>query len=229
MESIITANITEFEILLRLSCAAFLAGLIGLEREYKSQPAGLRTHILIALGSALFMIISIILPEVYQSAVSDPGRIAAQVVSGVGFLGAGAIMKIGINTTGLATAANIWATAAIGLAAGAGLYMIAVITTVFILGNLIFVEKFKSKMVNAKRFCSIQLEFDKQKLSDKDLKERLSNIPMTIVTKNLKEDSKSTDIKIISKINSTFDISEVHIALKDMKGLNKIAIGEYVK
>ncbi len=224
-----SSSLTEIDILARLWCAGFLALLIWLERELWNQPAGIRTHILIAIWSALFMIISIILPEMYHSSVSDPGRIAAQVVSWVGFLWAWAIMKIGLNTKWLTTAANIWATAAIWLAAWAGLYTIALIAAILMLVNLIFIEKLKSVHIKKKRFCSIQLEFDKMKLSNKKFEEKIVTIPMDIVTKNIKEDTKKTDIRIIAKIDNNYDISEIHQTIRELEWLSKISIWEYVK
>lgn len=109
------------DVFLRLALAAGLGGAIGLEREYRQKPAGLRTNMLIALGSALFAILSV---ELGASAGS-PDRIAAQVVSGIGFLGAGAILRSGQNVHGLTTAATIWVNAAIGMAAGLGAYSVA--------------------------------------------------------------------------------------------------------
>src|ERR1044071_7835808 len=106
------------DVFLRLALAAGLGGAIGLEREYRQKPAGLRTNMLIALGSALFSILSI---ELGASA-NSPDRIAAQVVTGIGFLGAGAILRSGENVHGLTTAATIWVNAAIGMAAGLGAY-----------------------------------------------------------------------------------------------------------
>lgn len=224
-----SSSLTELDILARLWCAGFLALLIWLEREVGNQPAGIRTHILIALGSALFMIISIILPEMYDSKVSDPGRIAAQVVSWVWFLWAWAIMKIGLNTKWLTTAANIWATAAIGLCAWAGLYTIAAIATVLMLANLVFVEKLKWNMIKKRRFCSINLEFEKSKSENKEFEEKMLTIPMKVVTKNIKEDNKKTDIKIIAKIDNNYDISEIHQTIRWLDWLSKISIWEYVK
>jgi putative Mg2+ transporter-C (MgtC) family protein len=105
----------------RLVLAAALGGVIGLEREYRHKPAGLRTNILIALGSALFTLLSL---EVGVAAGS-PDRIAAQIVTGIGFLGAGAILRSGENIHGLTTAATIWVNAAIGMAAAVGAYGVA--------------------------------------------------------------------------------------------------------
>jgi putative Mg2+ transporter-C (MgtC) family protein len=109
------------DVFLRLALAAGLGGAIGLEREYRQKPAGLRTNMLIALGSALFAILSVEL----GAGAGSPDRIAAQVVTGIGFLGAGAILRSGQNVHGLTTAATIWVNAAIGMAAGLGAYSVA--------------------------------------------------------------------------------------------------------
>src|ERR1044071_1722461 len=109
---------TVTDIFLRLALAAGLGGAIGLEREFRHKPAGLRTNMLIALGSALFSVLSV---EV-GAAAGSPDRIAAQIVTGIGFLGAGAILRSGANVQGLTTAATIWVNAAIGMAAGLGAY-----------------------------------------------------------------------------------------------------------
>jgi putative Mg2+ transporter-C (MgtC) family protein len=109
------------DVFLRLALAAGLGGAIGLEREYRHKPAGLRTNMLIALGSALFSILSVEL----GTAAGSPDRVAAQVVTGIGFLGAGAILRSGENVHGLTTAATIWVNAAIGMAAGLGAYSAA--------------------------------------------------------------------------------------------------------
>ena len=120
----------EVEIVLRLLLATLLGGLIGYQRERAAKPAGLRTHILICIGSALFTVASL---QGFGGA-ADPARIAAGIVAGIGFLGAGAILhREGGLVGGLTTAATIWVVAAIGLAAGAGLYVIAGVTTAIVL------------------------------------------------------------------------------------------------
>jgi putative Mg2+ transporter-C (MgtC) family protein len=126
------------EALLRLALAATLGGLIGVERELREREAGLRTHLLVALGSALFTIVGAYgfheFLESGQAVVrADPTRIAAQIVTGIGFLGAGAIIRQGLSVRGLTTAATLWVVAAVGLAAGAGYYSAAVITTALVL------------------------------------------------------------------------------------------------
>ena len=120
----------ELEMVLRLIMATAMGAIIGYQRERAAKPAGLRTHILISVGAALFTIASL-----YGFGIgADPARIAAGVVAGVGFLGAGAIIRRDEGlVAGLTTAATIWAVAAIGLAAGAGLYLVSAVTTVLIL------------------------------------------------------------------------------------------------
>jgi putative Mg2+ transporter-C (MgtC) family protein len=122
-------------VLLRLSLAAALGGAIGMERELRERQAGLRTHLVVCLGSALFTLVSAYgFREFLVSGGSlvrtDPTRIAAQIVSGIGFLGAGAIIRQGLSVRGLTTAATLWLVAAIGMATGAGYYSAALFTTV---------------------------------------------------------------------------------------------------
>ena len=126
------------ESLLRLSLAAVLGGLIGAERELRERKAGLRTHLLVSLGSALFTIVGAygfhaFLASGANVVRADPTRIAAQIVTGIGFLGAGAIIRHGLSVRGLTTAATLWVVAAVGMAAGAGYYSVAVITTALVL------------------------------------------------------------------------------------------------
>jgi putative Mg2+ transporter-C (MgtC) family protein len=118
--------------MLRLLLAAGLGAAIGLEREYRQKPAGLRTNILIALGSALFTMASLEL----GGAAGTPDRIAAQVVTGIGFLGGGAILRSGLEVHGMTTAATIWVNAAVGMAAGAGEYTMATVATAITLAVL---------------------------------------------------------------------------------------------
>ena len=127
------------DFILRLFVAALLGGIIGLEREYREKAAGLRTHFLVALGSALFMIVS---AYGFDGALTnsqmrlDVSRIAAQVVSGIGFIGAGTIIFQKNSVHGLTTAACVWVTAAIGLTCGAGMYLLAVSATLLVLIGL---------------------------------------------------------------------------------------------
>jgi putative Mg2+ transporter-C (MgtC) family protein len=118
---------------IRLIIAAALGALIGLEREIHDHPAGMRTHLLVSVGSAGFTVLSI---AAFPAPGADPARIAAQIVTGIGFLGAGAILKEGATIRGLTTAASLWATAAVGMAAGAGAWITAVAITIIVIVSL---------------------------------------------------------------------------------------------
>ena len=126
-----------YEFVLRLFVAAMLGGVIGLEREYRAKEAGFRTHFLVALGSGLFMILSQFgFDDVlghYEQVSLDPSRIASQVVTGIGFIGAGTIIFQKHVVRGLTTAAGLWVTSAIGMTAGAGMYVLSIATTVLVL------------------------------------------------------------------------------------------------
>ena len=143
------------EYIIRICVAALLGGIIGLDREYRAKDAGFRTHFLVALGSALFMIVSqfgfgdVVGTNGYRL---DPSRVAAQVVSGIGFIGAGTIIFQKHVLKGLTTAAGIWCTAAIGLASGSGMYIIAIVATVLALLCLeafnFFLHRFGARTVS---------------------------------------------------------------------------------
>lgn len=133
--NLINHNQTSLSFVIRIILAAILGGMIGYERQSKSKEAGMKTHILVCVGSALIMIVSQYgFYEVIGKYINvDPSRIAAQVVSGIGFLGAGVIFKESGSIKGLTTAAGIWCVGGIGLAVGSGLYFIAIVFTVFVL------------------------------------------------------------------------------------------------
>lgn len=148
----------ELVITLRLLLAALLGGLIGLERESLNKSAGLRTHILVCLGSCLIMITSIeIFETVGHGTIGDPARIAAQVVSGIGFLGAGTIMRSGFGIKGLTTAASLWLVAAIGLAVGVGSYAAAIICTTIVFVILVYMPRLEKRVKSPQRYKKIEI------------------------------------------------------------------------
>lgn len=143
--------LTTWEIIKRLVLSAVLGGLIGAEREVSNRPAGLRTHILVTLGSTLIMLIS--MDAFYYGGnvpLGDPARIAAQVVSGIGFLGAGTIMRTGNNIVGLTTAASLWVSAGIGLAIGSGYYVGAIVTSGIVLLTLMSLGVLEKRAIRKK-------------------------------------------------------------------------------
>ena len=157
------------EILARLALAAGLGGAIGIERELRDRYAGLRTHLLVSLGSALFTLVSAYAWTGFKfgSGVSyDPTRIAAQVVTGIGFLGAGAIMRQGISVHGLTTAATLWMAAAIGMTAATGYYSAAVLATVLSLVVLWPLRIFERRYIDRVRASSAHIIVDLELGSD---------------------------------------------------------------
>lgn len=136
--------VSNIEILTRLALACVLGGLIGIERERNKHPAGLRTHVLVCISATLVMLCNIYIFEKYKNFTNvDPARLGAQVISGIGFLGAGTIIKEGVSVRGLTTAASLWAVACLGIAVGLGFYAGAVLATSFILIILITFSKFE--------------------------------------------------------------------------------------
>lgn len=145
------------EILLKIFLACILGGIIGLERESVNRPAGFRTHILVSVGATIVMITNIELVYKMIGIVEiQPGRFGASVISGIGFLGAGTIIKNNNTVKGLTTAASLWATACIGLALGSGLYVIALSATFFVFLTLEFFPKLE-KLLSNRKYSKIRI------------------------------------------------------------------------
>lgn len=145
------------ELILKLLLSLALGGIVGYEREYKSRPAGLRTHILVCIGAALVQITAI---NYYRNSGlnnMDPMRLGAQVISGIGFLGAGTILKEGSSIKGLTTAASIWVVGCIGLAVGTGLYIEATAATMLIYAALKGFKRIEDNMAKSKKYISFEI------------------------------------------------------------------------
>ncbi|MFH5187373.1 MgtC/SapB family protein [Paenibacillus sp. TAB 01] len=154
-------HITDWDITLRLLLSAVLGGMIGLEREWNQHAAGFRTHILVSLGAASIMLLSIYGFEAFAQEPgvrSDPARLAAQVISGIGFLGAGAILRTGSRISGLTTAASIWVVAAIGLSVGAGFWFPALLTTALVFISLFALNKWEKAFIRKSRSCGLLIK-----------------------------------------------------------------------
>lgn len=149
------------QLTLRILMAAFLGGLIGLERSSGDRPAGLRTHVLVATGSALLMVVSIYGIDGHPQA-RDPSRIASQVVSGIGFLGAGTILHEGLTVKGLTTAASLWIVSAIGLTVGCGMLALGIFATGITLVTLILIRGLEKKVAPSREGHPLQPPCDRQ-------------------------------------------------------------------
>lgn len=148
-------------ILLRLALSVVLSGLIGQERENKNRPAGFRTHILVCVGATLVMLTSEFIFEQYKGITNlDPARLGAQVISGIGFLGAGTIIRDGGSVKGLTTAASLWSVACVGLAVGTGFYQAAIIGTILIYLTLLLLGKFGRAIESKSSHMEICIDMD---------------------------------------------------------------------
>jgi len=206
----------------RLFCAFIAGGIIGFEREYRRQSAGLRTHILICIGSALMMILSIYIPQQFFSMKNgDPGRIAAQVVSGIGFLGAGAIIKFDNNIKGLTTAASIWVSAGIGLALGAGLYIPSIIALVLIIIALVLLENMEKKLFSNEKSISIGIYIKDGNTDINEIKEMMKRNKVKInyieVSSNIIEKDEQINMSISTVKENNFDM-----VIKEIKMIDKL-------
>lgn len=147
------------ELLFRLTLACVFGGLVGIERERLRHPAGFRTHILVCVGSTLVMLCNIYIFETYKNYSNiDPGRFGAQVISGIGFLGAGTILKEGVTVKGLTTAASLWSVACIGLSTGLGFYTGSVVATLLVLVTLFVFSKFESRVYRSRKSTLLKIK-----------------------------------------------------------------------
>jgi len=147
------------ELLIRLILACLLGGAIGIEREWKKHPAGFRTHILVCAAAALVMLSNIFIFEKYKNYANvDPARLGAQVISGIGFLGAGTILKEGVTIKGLTTAASLWSVACIGIAVGLGFYSGAIFGTILVLITLMVFARFESRIYGVKKSTLLKIK-----------------------------------------------------------------------
>ena len=224
-----THNLTEYEMIIRL-CLGFAAGaMIGLERSSRHQVAGLRTHILIATGSTMLMLLSIYLPQHYNPMrTSDPGRIAAQVVSGIGFLGAGAIIRLGNNIKGLTTAASLWFVAALGLTIGAGMYKIAGIGVLLGLITLIILNKIELRLFPTERNKLLEIFYKDNASSTKEALDIIKGSGIRVQSIDVNHGSKNngTKLRLLVSIPSTVDIASVARSIKASGDVGKVEIKE---
>lgn len=147
---------------IKVIMAIVCGGLIGFERELKNKPAGLKTNILICLGSTLYTIISILISQSFVDASyhGDPARVAAQIVPGIGFIGAGAIMQSRATVMGLTTAATIWVVAAIGMCIGCGYPLVGFVFTMTVLFTLLAIDKFEAKFIGRSGAHALEISFE---------------------------------------------------------------------
>ncbi|PJZ25933.1 magnesium transporter MgtC [Leptospira hartskeerlii] len=211
---------------IRVALIILFAGAVGWNREGKNHGAGFRTHILIGLASTVLMLLSIFIPEFYSVVGGDPSRIAAQVVSGVGFLCAGAIMKFGLTVKGLNTAASIWIVSAIGLLVGAGLYYAGFLTTVATLIILVLFDLVEERYFGKYEYKVLILDLKQKKFHRKGFKELLLRNKLRLVSESFMQDyqTKNAQIKLTIAMPRDFEILKIVDEFRNLADVIKISI-----
>lgn len=220
LQGLIPAN--ENVIVIRLMIALLFGGLIGLEREYHGQPAGLRTHIILCIGACLAMCISL---RLWEPGKGDTQRIAAQVISGVGFLGAGAIFKYGGGVKGLTTAASIWTTACLGLASGAGLYYTAAAGTSLVLFSLIVLNSFEKSFIHEKTTRTIVIKGTDHLRFLEEIKTHLNNFNIVVKTISFSKDviPNKIEVKAVVKVFNDQDMDLIISDIQKISGVESLS------
>lgn len=221
---------TEMDMVIRL-CLGFLAGaIIGFERTSRHQIAGLKTHVLISMGATLLMILSIWLPQHFNSLKNgDPGRIAAQVVSGMGFLGAGAIVRLGNNVKGLTTAASLWFIAAVGLAIGAGAYTAALAAEGLSLFTLVTLDFFEKRVFPSERNKLLELGYKDSIPDTQEALEILKFFGVRVISIDVDQPlgkKKGGNLKLLAAVPVAMDVSKLAKALKNSGNVERFEIKE---
>ena len=221
--------ISNNEVILRLLLAALLGAIIGFEREYDNQPAGLRTNMILVMGATLAMILSIQISQQFAAFEirGDPARLAAQVISGIGFLGAGAILHTGVNIRGLTTAASMWTMAVVGLAVGSGHYFEGGSVTLVLFIVLSIVNRWENKIIQPLQIIPVVLWM-------KSEEDTIGNIRAVFTRSGIRMDKFAYQIELATneiKVQLVFHsrkqalIETVQKELIKIPGLKKIKIG----
>lgn len=220
--------ISELQILLRVLVGAVLGAAVGLERERHDQPAGLRTHMILVIGATLAMVLSVNLGFLFArpGTPADPARLAAQVISGIGFLGAGAILRYGFNVKGLTTSTSMWTMAIVGLTVGAGYYLVAVVTTMLILIVLALLDIIEKRFlqVSASRYITVEADFKKGVVKSVRyiVKEFSDHVVSYTLQKSVK--NKRIRISVVARIPHDQKLENLVESISDIDGVRNIKV-----
>ena len=222
-------ELTQLDMLIRLSLGFLAGGIIGFERSSRRQVAGLRTHILIATGATLLMLLSIYIPQqISPRGAGDPGRIAAQVVSGIGFLGAGAIIRLGNSVRGLTTAASLWFVAALGLIIGSGLFLLAGAAVLLGLFTLIILNHLERRIFPDERIKLLEISYSEGPFGTHDMVDivKKSGIIIQSMDVNHGVNKKGVRIRLLIQIPDSVDLTSTAQTIKALENVRKVEIKE---
>lgn len=217
--------LNEWVVLARLVMAAVLSGIVGYEREFHGRAAGFRTHILLCIGSTLVMLTSIHIFEIYNARVPcDPGRIAAGVVTGIGFLGAGTIMHSKSSVRGLTTATSLWVVAGIGLAVGSGMYFASVATTVITMITLLFFSRMEHAMIRKDWYKTLIIEAHEGVNQIKGAREVLAEYGVRVTDFEVERSEDGTSMKLEIGVKLSTSRNDDHIVqeISKLEGVKSV-------
>ena len=219
--------LSDMVIIVRLLLSFCAGAVIGLERSSKRQAAGLRTHILICVGATGIMLLSIWLTKI--EGTGDPGRIAAQVVSGMGFLGGGAILKFGANVTGLTTAASIWVAACIGLVIGCGMYTAGITMVIITLVTLSVMNHIERYLFPVRQNKFLEIHFSGKDPQMDEIVDILTRYSISILSTNVRQSKRKDNtakLILLITIPKTTNIQLLTDDLQSLETVNKITLKE---
>jgi len=212
----------------RLLVACVLGGIVGFEREHtRHKPAGFRTHILVCMGACLATLISEFAIKAFSGDANvDPTRIAAQVVSGIGFLGAGAIIRHGISVQGITTAASIWAVACVGIACGMGVYTAAILATALIWAALTYLKVIKSRMHIRKASVALTIESVEAEILGISWEKELKELGLNVESMDISRSGEKVVHKIICRMDrdDAPDVEAIARRLMNISGVIRVSI-----
>src|SRR5687767_4563142 len=217
-----------FDIVVRLAASLVVGGLIGLERSYHGRPAGFRTHSLVCLSTSLLMLVTVYetrwFPSIAQGRISlDPTRMAQGIMTGIGFLGAGTIIKDGLSVRGLTTAASIWTTAAIGILIGIGFYFPAVIASVLTLGTLSVFRWIESR-IPAQFYAQFVVRFARNEaMPEAEMRRLLEDYQFTVANLNYRLDVEADffEYQMVTRTNRADNARRLTLALNQVESLKE--------
>ena len=236
MDLLNTGIAFDLTIVIRVLSALLLGFAIGLEREITNKYAGLRTNILVCLGACIFTIISIYgFPEVSvtgdELGTRDTARVAAQVVTGIGFIGAGTVFRHGATVFGLTTAATLWVSAAIGMACGAGMYTLAILSTIFSIIVLVSVRLFERKILvsSAKNTRRLKMSISCINEKSNEIYDYIieNSKYLVEISRKLKQDENLTKIVVIFDFVGRHPIQDLYKTYQNLEGIESISIQEF--
>jgi Uncharacterized membrane protein len=225
--------ISYWELALRIVLSVVAGGLVGLEREWSNRAAGFRTHILVCVGATSIMLLSIYGFSEFANEVNvrmDPARLAAQVISGIGFLGAGAIMRNGLTISGLTTAASLWVVAAIGLGVGAGFYFVSLLTTFIVLFSLFLLNRWEKRFFSLKRKQKIEMKVDCSSGRVNEIVRKMNDMDiviadLTVIKKEISQTKEAAESSVEVQFTLKIENDTMLVKLVDMLAVHPDVLG----